>query len=111
MVSYRQRQASYDWIVGILVFILAMTITFADVFGLDRFDQTNPGNTPGGTDVTNLEVTMDDWQNLAFNSEGAYIDPTLPVSVVPPSVPEPTTLALFVLGCGALLAGKRKAKF
>ena len=110
MVSYRQRRASYAWIVGILVFILAMTITFADVFGLDRFDQTSPGYNPGGTDATILGVTMDEWQNLAFTSEGGYYDPTLPVSVVTPSIPEPTTLALFVLGCGALLAGKRKAK-
>lgn len=108
MVSYKQRRASYAWIIGIIVFILAMTITSAEVFGLERFDQISPGNNTGGSDATILEVTMGEWQNLTFSSEGGYIDPNLPVSVDPPSVPEPTTLALLAIGCGALLAGRRK---
>ena len=110
MVSYKQRRASYAWIVGIVVFILAMTVTFADVFGLDRFDQTSPGDNSGGTGATVEQVNLDEWQNLAFDSRGDYVDPGIPVADLPPSVPEPATLALFALGCGALLVGRKKAR-
>ena len=34
MVSYRNRRKSYAWLVGLIVFITAMVITFADVYSL-----------------------------------------------------------------------------
>lgn len=107
MVTYRQRRASHAWIVGIIIFILAMTITFADVYGLDRFEYSSEGGTTG----SNLEAALDDWQNLPIASQDASYDPNLPCVMEVPAVPEPASLTLLALGCGALLAARKKAKF
>lgn len=108
MVSNKQSRSSCAWIVGILVFILAMTITFSDVYGLNHFDFPSTGNTPGSNGSAFINVTLDEWQSTTITAHGDYYDPTLPTSSVPPSIPEPTTLALLAIGCGVLLAGKRK---
>jgi hypothetical protein len=108
MVTYKQRRASYAWIIGILVFALAMIITFSDVYGLTQFDQTTPGNNTGSGLQTTSEINLNDWQVPAFSSEDFY-DPSIPTATAIPSVPEPTSMTLLLLGCGFLLAAKRKA--
>jgi hypothetical protein len=107
MVTYKQRRASYAWIIGILVFALVMVITFSDVYGLTQFDQPLPGNTTGSGLLTTGEVILNEWQAPAFSSEDFY-DPTIPTATAMPSVPEPTSMTLLLLGCGFLLAAKRK---
>jgi len=104
MVSYKKRPTSYAWIVGIVVFILAMVITFADVYGLDRFEYTRPG---GGDVFFSGSIAGEDGHLLVADPVGGHYDPCLPAVVTVPTIPEPTTLILLALGCGALLAGKR----
>ncbi len=105
MVSSKNRPTSYAWIVGIVVFVLAMIITFADVYGLDRFEYTRPG---GGEVVYSQDIASEDGHLLISESVGGHYDPCLPAAVATPTIPEPTTLILLALGCGALLAGKRQ---
>jgi hypothetical protein len=107
MVGYRQRRRSNAWIVGILIFILAMVITFADVYGLSHFDFNLPGDSPGSNQL-NSGVSLDERQIHPNTAQGDYCDPTLPTSGDIPSVPEPATLTLIALGCGILLASRKK---
>jgi len=109
MVTYRKKRNSYSLIIGILVFALAMTITFADVYGLSHFDYSYPGDTPPDYDGSSQEILNMEMSNILSGAEEYVYDPDLPTATVPP-VPEPTTLALFAIGCGALLAGRKKMK-
>jgi hypothetical protein len=109
MVDYRQRRDPKALIIGLLVFILAMAITFSDVYGLERFDLGSPGDNSEGITKNETEQTSATWQENIYLPQGNFYDPALPVNTEPPAVPEPTTLTLLALGCGALLARKRKA--
>jgi hypothetical protein len=108
MVNQKLRRKAQVWIIGILVFIMAMAITFSDVYGLSRFEFASPGNGPEHNNPPATEVALPYLQNSHNLSQGDDFDTTLPSSSEPPAVPEPTTLALLALGCGALLAVKRK---
>ena len=108
MVTYKKRRNSAAWAIGIVVFILAMIITFADVYGLNRFDYRPPatelnGGVPG-TDQGTTACSV----NFTTSAPTGDCRPDLPMPQDPPSVPEPATLTLLLLGCGALLAGRRK---
>lgn len=105
MVSYKKRPTSYAWIVGIIIFILAMVITFSDVYGLDRFEYTRPSSSNFNL---SKEVAAADGQSLEMIPSSSNCDPYMPASTTLPAIPEPTTLWLLAVGCGALLAAKRK---
>ena len=110
MVTYRKRRKSHALIIGIVVFVLAMAITFADVYGLSYFDYPLPGDPPPDYRGIPQDIQRTDWPDLA--STGAEfvieIDPELPTATTLPNVPEPATLALFALGCGAFLVARTK---
>ena len=106
MVTYRKRRRSCAWIIGLMVFMLAMTITFSDVYGLERFDSPTPGNLPTDAAIVSNTGDFDNSSSHYFGSD--CLDPELPVA--PPSIPEPATLTLLVLGCGFLAAGRMKRK-
>jgi hypothetical protein len=105
MVSFKNRQISSAWIVGTVVFVLTMVITFADVYGFDRFEYTRPG---GGEVVYSDDNASEHGHLMISDPVGGHYDPCLPAAATVPTIPEPATFILFALGCGALLAGKRK---
>ncbi len=95
MVTYRKRRRSCAW-----------TITFSDVYGLERFDSPTPGNLP--TDAAYVSNTGD-FDSFFSNHFGSDCpDPELPLGVQ--SIPEPASLTLLVLGCGFIAAGRMKRK-
>jgi hypothetical protein len=108
MVSHKPRRGSAALIIGLLVFILAMMITFSDVYGLSRFDYPSPGNNPGDNSDIDLDKKSTIWQENVVLSQGDYYDPDVPINTGVPAVPEPTTLTLLAIGCGALLLRNRK---
>lgn len=108
MKNHRLRRKIPALIIGILVFIAVMCITFSDVYGLTRFEFTSPGNGSDDNNSTTTEVSIPPCQKGLVISHGDYYDPDLPASTDPAAVPEPTTLALLALGCGLFLAGKRR---
>jgi len=107
MVTYKQRRGSYALIVGVLVFLLAMTVTFSNVYGLDHHQLPSPGN-PSVNNSSGLDVSLDQWQGISTASQGDYYDPSAPINAEPPSVPEPATMTLLLLGGGALLMSTKK---
>lgn len=105
MVTYRKRRRSYAWLIGLMVFALAMTITFSDVYGLERFDCLAPGNSstiaPDGSGAN----------SGGFPVNGIAPEcPSTDWSLGLPSIPEPATLTLLMLGCGFIVAGRMKRK-
>jgi hypothetical protein len=109
MVDFRQRRNSNTLVIGLLVFILAMVITFSDVYGLERFDFGSPGDDFDRNTDDETEQNILNRQEIEYLSYEEFRDPVLPTNADPPAIPEPTTLTLLALGCGALLVTKRKA--
>lgn len=108
MVSYRKRQRSFAWIIGIGVFLLAMVITFSDVYGLERYDFNINGSPPGGSSPGIHESVSIQSDLIPTASDYDHHSPTVPISADAPTIPEPATMTLLILGCGALLAGRWK---
>jgi len=101
MVTYRRRKRTHALLVGLLVFAVAMMITFADVYGMNRFDYRVPGTTPPSNTVTPTTDAFD-----CPTSIGDDQDPVLRTSNT--AIPEPTTMVLMGLGLSALWFRKRK---
>jgi len=98
MTLYKSRPSQpLKWVVALIIFIMAMCITFSDVYG-------TPGN--GGNDVT---VTKDGGSSDNSGGSGGNLgtsndDPS------PVAVPEPSTLLLLAGGLSALYVVRRLRK-
>ena len=88
----QERHHPFRWIVAILIFILAMTITFDDAYGLW---------TPSGTDRSASEP-----QQTAAITEAPQTKQDDP----PPQVAEPATLILIGSGLAAMYVLRRRKK-
>lgn len=85
------------WIIGLIVFILAMTITFSDVHSV---------NIPPTGKTTQTNNTSDDIQSPPANQVDTD-NGDQPIT----SVPEPTTLILLASGLGVIhLVNRRRKK-
>ncbi len=105
MVGYQSHQKVNTWIIGAVVFILAMTITFADVYGLNQFDVRKPAqNGQNGTDTQNNPGAYDSNTN-----DDSFPDNPLRTDDPDPNraIPEPASLILLGIGLGAMLLRKR----
>jgi len=90
-------------IVGIIVFLLALTVTFADVSGLNYYCSNPASGTPDNADLVIKDVNFD---NTNFRTDIPIDqDPTCPT----PSIPEPATLTFMALGMGALILRRLKS--
>jgi hypothetical protein len=106
MVTYRKRRHSSAWIIGLMVFVLAMTITLSDVYGLERFVSPTPGNLPTDAAFVSNAGDFDIFFSNHFGSDCS--DPEVPLGAQ--SIPEPASLTLLVLGCGLIAARRMKRK-
>lgn len=91
-VYQKNDHASAKWLVALIVFLLALGITFTDVYG-------TPGNGNGTGNHDN-----NGQQNLKPNN------PNTPDNPPPTAIPEPTTLLLLGGGLGAMYAIRRWRK-
>ena len=91
-IYHRKCSQPLKWLFALIIFVLAMTITFDDVYGIDKNTPPNSGNgSPygGKSDVSGGRLTTGD------------DNPS------PTAVPEPSTFILLAGGLGALYAARR----
>ncbi|MFZ5979215.1 MAG: PEP-CTERM sorting domain-containing protein [Candidatus Zixiibacteriota bacterium] len=99
MTVYREKEhISFKWIIGAIIFILAMTVTFSDVYGFNFPNRQN--NNPAIDDYNNSNCVMD------YDDETCHeYDPEKP----PEDIPEPSTIILLAAGLSGLYLKKRKS--
>jgi len=83
------------WLLALVVFLLAMTVTFTDVYGIDK-------NTPPNTGNGNKPGEKSGGSNDGLTTGNDNPAPT--------AVPEPGTFILLAGGLGALYAVRRLRK-
>ena len=92
--QHRQQRIS-KWVLAGLAFLLVMTITFADVYGVNIPSKPGDGNNSSGSTPT---VT-------GSGDQGSRtVDPP------PSAVPEPTTIVLMGMGLGAAVLWRSRKK-
>ncbi|MDH4158086.1 MAG: PEP-CTERM sorting domain-containing protein [candidate division Zixibacteria bacterium] len=118
MVVYRhQKKAYFKWILALIIFILAMTVTFSEVYGIHVpagctpyyqeststgtvvLQNLNNSNCLGGASTGLADMTSMTNLNDASHTRD---------SQQPSGVPEPGTLMLLGTGLAAMYALRRK---
>jgi len=90
MTIYEREESHWlKWLLGAIIFVLILTVTFDNVYGV--------GVPSGSNDGTNSV------QQAPAGTDGSESTP-------PPEVPEPATLLLLVSGLGALHLIQRRKK-
>lgn len=106
-IYQREKKHWLKWVLGLVLFLLVLTVTFDSVYGLGIPPATGSSHGYSGSN-------MPDWYNYHLDRNYYPVDdrPAAPDDpTTPPQVPEPTTLLLFAAGYGALrLMRQRKAK-
>lgn len=94
MTVYRQKSSQpLKWLVALVVFGLAMGVTFSDVYGYSGKDKYND----------NTSQTNEDTGN---SGDGGINEND--IDETPTPVPEPSTLLLLAGGLGAMYASRRR---
>lgn len=118
MTIYKSRATRhFKWVIFLIVFMLGMTISFSDVYGVNIPSKSpeNVNSTPAEKDKlsdsksTGEATLLTDKQTLPDETASIIIEPKESLTRVPTSVPEPSTLILISSGLGLLyLRRKRK---
>lgn len=111
MVLYKKKVISiFKFILAFIIFILGLTITFDDVYGINVPSSADKAYTEYQSDK--IEST-DDFNNYESRQDGEDYQSDLSTDdpsndVVPTSVPEPSTIILIASGLGIIRLATRK---
>ena len=98
MTVYRNKEhVSFKWIIGAIIFILAMTVTFSDVYGFNFPNRQNDQTFTGGENSIGCVVDFEPDGCREYDSEKP-----------PEDIPEPSTIILLAAGLSGLYLKKRK---
>jgi len=102
----RDKRHGLKWLLGLVIIILVLSVTFDDVYGLN----IPPGNVNGNGSLNN---SSPDWYSYSQNtcqSPDDYQAYDSQEPSTPPEIPEPSTLILLASGLGVIrLVRRRKA--
>lgn len=102
-VYAKEQKSVFKWILAIVIFVLAMTITFDEVegIGVPPTDRTISNTDHGQKDVKDYDFKPADDTDANRQQDNNNLTP----------VPEPTTIILLAAGLGAIsLLNRRKEK-
>ncbi|MBN1212356.1 MAG: PEP-CTERM sorting domain-containing protein [candidate division Zixibacteria bacterium] len=98
MTFYKKKEHhSLKWLLAAIIFIIALSVTFSDVYGFTYPNQCN--NNPNNTDQMDLTNTQ------ANQCDGDSDNPDKP----PDDIPEPATIILLAAGLGGIYWKSRKS--
>ena len=98
MTFYKKKERhSLKWLLAAIIFILALGITFSDVYSFTYPHQRN--NDTYNTDQVDLSITQ------ANQCDEPTDNPDKP----PEDIPEPTTILLLAAGLGGMYLKRRKS--
>lgn len=103
MIYTRQNKHRFKWLLGFVIFVLVLSVTFDEVFGLGVPPPGANGNGSLGGDLPDWYAYRLDTYEYADNA-----GPGCPETSTPPEVPEPATLILLASGLGVLHLMRRK---
>jgi len=102
MIYMRNEKHPFKWLLAFIIFLLVLSVTFDDVYGLYIPPCTENGNSNLNGNAPNLSSS-----NVGYCYYPAdYTNPTEPPN--PPEIPEPATLILMAAGLGAIRLMRRK---
>lgn len=118
MMVYKRKEALafFKWVFAAIVFLLAMTLTHAEVYGF----ALNVGNSttvqdvkdfePAPTTLNVVEPTDQVPEVVYYGSTDCYVSGTVTDSrdECPSAVPEPTSILLISTGLGILSLARRR---
>jgi len=107
MTVYKRYQSQpFKWVLALVVFTLAMTVTFDDAYGI-QVSNMGPGTT-GSQTTQSYDVTSS--ATDAGTTDG-YFQNTNPAATPPATpVPEPSSLIFIAMGLGSMYAMRTRKK-
>jgi len=102
----RNRSTGFKWVLALVLFVLAMTVTFSDVYG-------NTGRSQNEMVLENQTMAQESRPAQKDDGKGFDADPPgdgngYGEDNPPAAIPEPGTLILLASGLGAMYVARRR---